>query len=135
MEETRSDRFMKVFAWTGLTSNGLSNKLGMNSRTIYNYTNKGVNPTDTCIRQLCKVFPQINPEWLFDGEGTMFVDGTNFEPVAKDVMSPEPIRTTDKFAKVTELYERLIASLESKCECLEKQLERANEMIDILKNK
>lgn len=123
METVLHKRFMEVFQWTNLTSNGLAVKLGMNSRSCWNYTNNGREPSVKCLRKICEAFPEIREEWLFRGDGTML---KSIEP-EENYKSPDVKEVKEEEVdKVVSVYEKMIAVLTAQIEELKQQLREMN---------
>lgn len=137
METTIHERFMEAFRWTGLTSNGLANKLKMNARTIWNYTNTDREPSYECLSKLCQVFPMLNFDWIMDGTGNM-LKGTpqldeNGQPLFLQAEQPVPSASAGSTtSKVEQMYEKMIAMLEEQLKKSEKRCSDLEEQNRIL---
>lgn len=50
------------------------NKIGVSGQRVGNMLNTGYSIGSKAIKQIIAAFPNINPNWLFDGTGEMFLD-------------------------------------------------------------
>ena len=114
MRTSINDRFLEAFRHTGLTSNGLASRIGINSRSMYNYTNAGRNPSDRCVRLLCREFPEISEDYILYGSGSLIRTDT------AQKAEPERMSTNGLNRKVESIYERMI-------ELLSEQLKVSND--------
>lgn len=116
MRTSINDRFLEAFRHTGLTSNGLASRIGINSRSMYNYTNAGRNPSDRCVRLLCREFPEISEDYILYGSGSLIRTDTATSQKAE----PERASTNGLNRKVESIYESMI-------ELLSEQLKVSND--------
>lgn len=123
MRTSINDRFLEAFRHTGLTSNGLASRIGINSRSMYNYTNARRNPSDRCVRLLCREFPEISEDYILYGTDSLIrTDNASHEA------EPERASTSGLNRKIESIYERIVELLSEqlrisndRCTSLEEQ--------------
>ncbi len=73
------DRILKISDYSGLTKELFFSKIGM---TTANFRGKAKETpiNSTAIENILSVFPEINPEWLLTGKGSM-LKGTSVESI------------------------------------------------------
>lgn len=104
------------------------------------FLNTDSEPTGQILSQIIKAYPQLSPEWLLSGEGSM-IRPLREHPGAVDVQEPEevisdlayPYSYEDK-QKPT-MSELLISSLQAHIADLQKQLKTKDEQIATLLTK
>ena len=69
---TDSERVMEVIRVKGLTNVQFCNATGVSAATLSHITSGRSNPTLTIMRSIIKGFPDLNPMWVYSGEGDMF---------------------------------------------------------------
>lgn len=76
------DRIRKIRKELDLTQQEFADKIGMKQNTIATYEMGRTNPSDQCIRSICREFG-VNEDWLRTGEGEMFEQLTDQEKLMK----------------------------------------------------
>lgn len=76
------DRIRKIRKELDLTQQEFAGKIGMKQNTIATYEMGRTNPSDQCIRSICREFG-VNEDWLRTGEGDMFEQLTDQEKLMK----------------------------------------------------
>lgn len=76
------DRIKKVRKELELTQQELADKIGVKQNTIATYEMGRTNPSDQCIRSICREFG-VNEQWLRTGEGEMFEQLTDQQKLMK----------------------------------------------------
>ena len=74
---TDSERIMEVIRVKGLTNVQFCNATGVSAATLSHITSGRSNPTLSIMRCVIKGFPDINPMWVYSGEGEMFLPREN----------------------------------------------------------
>lgn len=69
-----AQRFLSIIEEKNITPYELGKKEGLSSQIFYNIKAGKSNPSLKTINALLKIFPDINPEWLQYGKGSMFLD-------------------------------------------------------------
>lgn len=88
----------------GLTQQEFSDRLGIKRNTITNYEIGRNEPIDAVFNLICKTW-NVNPEWLKEGEGDMYL------PSSKDVL--EQYCKDNELPKETAIFLREFAKLPS----------------------
>ena len=76
------DRIRKIRKELDLTQQEFADKIGMKQNTIATYEMGRTNPSDQCIRSICREFG-VNEDWLRTGEGEMFEQLTDQQKLMK----------------------------------------------------
>lgn len=111
-------------------------KIGVKPQTINNLINRKGAPSFKMIQQILSAFPQIDPNWLILGKGSI---GTTFKKDYLDNNSgyteilSEPQATYNAPNAPSTLYLQRIAALEREVELLEKIIEEKDVLIAHLK--
>ena len=88
---TDSERVMEVIRVKGLTNVQFCNATGISAATLSHITSGRSNPTLTIMRSIIKGFPDLNPMWVYSGDGDMFLP-TEAEPTpSADSTDASPI--------------------------------------------
>lgn len=140
METTINQRFIEAFKWTELTSNGLATLLGINAKSVWNYTTGKMQPNFRCVSLLCKQFPELSFDYIWEGKGNLLL-GTpvaNEDTKEHDESSPETIDNGNDPGelrlKLVEIYEKAMAALEKKLSESNKRCALLEEQNKILKD-
>ena len=88
-----NDRIKALRKSLGLTQKNFADSVSLKRQTIASYEIGKITPSDSTISLICKVF-NVNPDWLKDGKGEMFIERTRDEQIAEFVGS---IAETDSF--------------------------------------
>lgn len=94
------DRIRQVMEWAQLSQQDFAARLDISPASLSNILTGRTNPTNTYIRAIHRVFPEINVNWLMFDEGTMLegssvvADGTS--PSAQPNHLNEAISPTDR---------------------------------------
>lgn len=75
------DKIKKIRKELDLTQQEFANKIGMKQNTIATYEMGRANPSDQCIRSICREF-NVNEDWLRNGTGEMFIEISRDEQIA-----------------------------------------------------
>jgi plasmid maintenance system antidote protein VapI len=78
------DRLLKIIRQYNLTSTRFADELGVQRSGISHILSGRNQPSYDFIVKLMKQYPEINPDWLIMGNGTMF------RPAAKEQINTEP---------------------------------------------
>ncbi len=79
------DRLLKIIKQYNLTSTRFADELGVQRSGISHILSGRNQPSYDFIVKLMKQYPEINPDWLIMGNGSMF------RPAAKEKINMEPI--------------------------------------------
>ena len=92
------DRLLKILKQYNLTSTRFADVLGVQRSGISHILSGRNQPSYDFILKLMKQFPEINPDWLIMGNGTMFrtdvKEKINLEPALFDETEPNKIPQT-----------------------------------------
>jgi transcriptional regulator with XRE-family HTH domain len=91
------DRIKKLRKELDLTQRALADRIGMKQNTIATYEMGRANPSDQCIRSICREFG-VNENWLRTGEGEMFVELSIDKQIATFIGSTQ-LAAGDSFKK------------------------------------
>ena len=69
---TDSERILEVIRAKGLSNVQFCNITGISAATLSHITSGRSNPTLTIFRSIIKGFPDLNPLWVYQGEGDMY---------------------------------------------------------------
>jgi plasmid maintenance system antidote protein VapI len=90
------DRLLKIIKQYNLTSTRFADELGVQRSGISHILSGRNQPSYDFIVKLMKQYPEINPDWLIMGNGTMFrtvvKEKTGMEPGLFDPMAPKKIQ-------------------------------------------
>ena len=88
-----ADRIREVIRVKGLSNVQFCNATGVSAATLSHITSGRSNPTLTIMRSIIKGFPDLNPMWVYSGEGEMFreSDPDSTEETPPTDASPIPI--------------------------------------------
>lgn len=75
-------RIKEIRKSTGLSQTEFGDKLGLARNTIANYEGGTREPNDAIIKLICREF-NVNYEWLVNSTGSMFVELSREEEIAK----------------------------------------------------
>ena len=77
--------------YAGLTTRGLGTRIGLKqTQTLYDIHKAKVGISVALARKIVTAFPEIRFEWLFTGEGDMFVEGHSGEVAQVEALSDAP---------------------------------------------
>jgi hypothetical protein len=123
-----ADRLQEFLDYLQLNTHQFAKELGYErSEKIYGILHKKFKPSYDTLMDILLRFPELSAEWLFRGEGEMFV---RKEPVSQQTLEmgllKEKLRSleslqTEKDKQLTD-KERMIAILEKQVNLLEKML-------------
>jgi plasmid maintenance system antidote protein VapI len=92
------DRLLKILKQYNLTSTRFADVLGVQRSGISHILSGRNQPSYDFIVRLMKQYPEINPDWLIMGNGTMFrtvvKEKINIEPALFDKIEPDKIQRT-----------------------------------------
>ena len=74
---TDSERILEIIKVKHLNNVQFCNLTGVSSATLSHITSGRSNPTLTILRNIINGFPDLNPIWVYSGEGNMFKDTSN----------------------------------------------------------
>ncbi|MDO4994324.1 MAG: helix-turn-helix transcriptional regulator [Bacteroidales bacterium] len=83
-----ADRIREVIRVKGLSNVQFCNATGVSAATLSHITSGRSNPTLTIMRSIIKGFPDLNPMWVYSGEGEMFRE-KDPEQIAEGNPSPD----------------------------------------------
>lgn len=102
------DRIRQVMEWAQLSQQDFAARLDISPASLSNILTGRTNPTNTYIRAIHRVFPEINVNWLMFDEGTMLegssvvADGTS--PSAQSNHLNEAISPTVEIAGMPSMF-------------------------------
>lgn len=107
---TTIDRVMRVVDWLGISIGEFCDNIGYNGpEYLVELFTKGKKPPKEVLQKTVETYTQINANWLFYNEGTMFIDKENSESA--------------------KLYKELYQLTKEKNEWLEKEIKRLKERL------
>jgi len=129
MALTVSERIEKLIQQMKISQKQLAELAGLSENTISN-AKKGKNiPSLDFFNAIYKAIPNLNPSWLYMGEGEMFI-GKNTDNINEGVNN-----TSNGKILTTADYKKIILVLETEIQYLKMQLKDKEEIIQLLKNK
>lgn len=86
---TDTERILEIIRDKGLSNVQFCNQTGISAATLSHVTSGRSNPTLSIFRQIVGGFPDLNPEWVYQGTGNMYKDlqipdGTSVEESAEE---------------------------------------------------
>jgi hypothetical protein len=78
-DNTINQRLKILIEALGLSVNAFGEAIGVPGTTTRNYLVRGTNPKSDFLAKVARRFEQVNPIWLFTGEGDMLTDGAKNE--------------------------------------------------------
>lgn len=120
------DKIKKIRKELDLTQQEFANKIGMKQNTIATYEMGRANPSDQCVRSICREF-NVNEEWLRNGTGEMFIEMSRDEQIATFIGDIQCVDDESFKKRFISMLSRLH---ESDWEVLEKMAEMMHEKKD-----
>ena len=75
------DRIKEIILKEGLTSGSFADLIGVQRSSMSHIINGRNNPSLDFIMKTIQHFPKINPEWLLNGDGSMYRSDATAQPV------------------------------------------------------
>ena len=129
MTLTVSERIEKLIQQLKISQKQLAELAGLSENTISN-AKKGKNiPSLDFFNAIYKAIPDLNPSWLYMGEGEMFANKLNVDAlhVSNDSSNGKILTIAD--------YKKMVLILETEIQYLKLQLKDKEEIIQLLKSK
>lgn len=117
MENTPTQRLVKYFQSKNILQKDVRKIVNVSKQSISNWYNNKVEMRLEYIQKLIQAFPDLNPEWVYNGSGSMIKGEEEDYKGSNKVV----LKTKDNHVDYGQTSQ----------ECLE-QLDRANKIIDIL---
>lgn len=92
---TDKERIEAIMSHYNLNNVAFCTKVGLNQATLSNILGGRTNPSITVLRSIVDAFPDIDPTWMFMGEGEMFKSQDDSK---SDTATPAPSTTGDLFS-------------------------------------
>lgn len=73
MEQTINQRIKMLIEYYKCSVNAFAKRVGVGQRTLANMFDRGTEPSSKTISSIIEALPEVNKNWLFAGEGDMFV--------------------------------------------------------------
>lgn len=124
------ERFKVLIKELDTNPNRLATEIGTTSQTFHGIIKNGALPSGKIIIALTKVYPSINLNWLFSGDGSIFLPNDSISVEKGDL---EKLKSTvgilqnslELREKNAKLMEKYLEVVEEKVKNLEKELATA----------
>lgn len=118
-------RIKELIFKLGLNQTSFAKSVGVSQNAIYNTIN-GVTKTPryTLLESILKVYPQLNRDWLLEGQGEMFIE-TITPNSSPDNYLQEHLKNLEKqFAEMREMFSSQMATKDKQIEYYQRQTEQ-----------
>lgn len=92
-------RFKELISFLGKTNNSFAISIGKTSTTINNIVEGKSEPGYKLLEAIFKVYPQINPDWLINGNGEIIRSRQNQDATKPDAYLMEILSKFESFFK------------------------------------